>query len=329
MTRTCFSGAGRLLLATALALSLPPAGGSAGDIPGSCSGTVSGMVISDAGLPLSGATITGLSFQCCGGAEPSGFLHPEERPELATAVSADDGRFTLSGLPCGRWYVSAHRGDQRLPESLAVDLEADTVQHLRLHLAPTQVLSGRVRSGGRSIAGVAVTAWAVLTGGSLVIAPRVAVGDDRGCFEISLLPAEATEAVVLLEAEGEFAVVRRVAIREELDIRLDPPYGHLHVELPLGWQHTSGVSRLVLVDGGGQVLPLVWLRSSWFLGASGGDAGTLIPPPLAPGRWRLGLVTPGSAEVSSELASFELVGGRLTRLRLPNSNRGRTTTVGQ
>lgn len=208
-----------LALAAVLARQAQPARDAAGP-PTLGSGSVSGLVVTDEETPrpVRRAVVT----LAGGGLRPS-----------RSAITDDDGRFTIGGLPDGRFTLTASRaafitsayGARRpgRPGTPIVIQSGAAVRDLAVRLWRGAVVAGAVRDvGGEPARGVPVQALAARkrpSGGLLTLSNNGALTNDRGEFRIfglepgsyvvvARLTSSSTPSVELAEAQMEAALAR-------------------------------------------------------------------------------------------------------------------------
>ncbi|MFF0456907.1 MFS transporter [Nocardia africana] len=132
------------------------------------SGELSGIVTEGPGRPLAGVTVT---------------LTDRRGEVVGAAVTGADGAYACHGIVAGTYTLVAVAGHRR-PDATTLTVPATGVLRHDIELAPTAVLSGRVRSERGPVAHAHV---AVLDSGGTVVAAALTDGDGR--YRIDDLPA--------------------------------------------------------------------------------------------------------------------------------------------
>ncbi|WP_084461856.1 MFS transporter, partial [Nocardia kruczakiae] len=132
------------------------------------SGELSGIVTEGPGRPLAGVTVT---------------LTDRRGEVVGAAVTGADGAYACHGIVAGIYTLVAVAGHRR-PDAATLTVPETGVLRYDIELAPTAVLSGRVRSARGPVAHAHV---AVLDSGGAVVAAALTDGDGR--YRIDDLPA--------------------------------------------------------------------------------------------------------------------------------------------
>ncbi|PPJ21845.1 MFS transporter [Nocardia nova] len=135
-------------------------------LPGA--GELSGIVTEGPGRPLAGVTVT---------------LTDRRGEVVGAAVTGADGAYACHGIVAGTYTLVAVTGHRR-PDAITLTVPATGMLRYDIDLAPTAVLSGRVRSERGPVAHAHV---AVLDSGGTVVA--AALTDPDGRYRIDDLPA--------------------------------------------------------------------------------------------------------------------------------------------
>ncbi|MBF4999241.1 DHA2 family efflux MFS transporter permease subunit [Nocardia sp. BSTN01] len=132
------------------------------------SGELSGIVTEGPGRPLAGVTVT---------------LTDRRGEVVGAAVTGADGAYACHGIVAGTYTLVAVAGHRR-PDATTLTVPETGMLRYDIELAPTAVLSGRVRSERGPVAHAHVT---VLDSGGAVVAAALTDGDGR--YRIDDLPA--------------------------------------------------------------------------------------------------------------------------------------------
>ncbi|WP_063012138.1 MFS transporter [Nocardia nova] len=131
-------------------------------------GELSGIVTEGPGRPLADVTVT---------------LTDRRGEVVGAAVTGPDGAYACHGIVAGTYTLVAVAGHRR-PDATTLTVPATGMLRYDIELAPTAVLSGRVRSERGPVAHAHV---AVLDSGGTVVAAALTDGDGR--YRIDDLPA--------------------------------------------------------------------------------------------------------------------------------------------
>lgn len=182
-----------------LAIPLAPAGRIRRDFVLAPEAVLAGRVLSTDGSPIASARVA-LDLT-----KPEASVSPERGVSIA-AVTDDQGRFRITGIPTGKYRVAA-ASSRSVVAPVAVTLDAGDSRDIELRATSTGIVRGRVIARGRPVAGVTVAAGneAAIsqTDGSFVLA-RVPVGD----IELATTPYRRTSgAIHVVEGDGNGAEI--------------------------------------------------------------------------------------------------------------------------
>ncbi len=263
--------------------------------------SVVGVVVDGKGRPVAGVTVT---------ASPA---RPKRSRSVPRSETDGEGRFRLVGLHNELYHVQAKRGGVA-SEVSKIDLGSGVgAGELRLVLAPSRVVDGRVlTSQGEGLGGAEVRFEA---GGRSPLSTST-ISDWSGAFSLNL-PEDAVDAVVLVFAPSQllWSECVRLEMAEELVIQLPPlPGGTLLLETR--WQPdlppVSGGRPFVVSDRGGVFdmgTLLYWQRRKSGSGSSDASGTrTIAVPAVAPGSYAF-VWSPGQIwELSAAACSGAFLG---------------------
>jgi len=164
-------------------------------------GSVSGLVTKPGGTePLSGATVI-LSPVASQAALPAGVILspdvPSQNPRLLTAISEDDGRFTVNNIEPGDYrlevqsprYGGVAYGQRKPngPGAILTIAPGQRLSDLKVSMVPTGAISGRVTGpGGEPVANANVQALknVYLDGKRVLSVVQTTTTDDRGEYRL-------------------------------------------------------------------------------------------------------------------------------------------------
>ncbi|MEM9595380.1 MAG: carboxypeptidase-like regulatory domain-containing protein [Acidobacteriota bacterium] len=241
-----------------------------------------------------GFTVTGTVLF---GGEPL----PESRVSLAgldidqeRSVTTDHaGTFRIDDLPPGGYRLGIANAAEQLVHNRKLRIEAH--RHLNLELGGAEV-SGRVRAGGRGLAGALVILEGRPKGDDAV--PFLVTGDTAsdGTFHLPRVPSGSFRLTARSDGYGQAETELRVKPGEAqtlLDLELEPTPG-LVIEVTLAGGAPPQAVHLHVADSAGRP----------FLGESRrpGADGRVHFPTVPPGIWRIGIGAPGAASAWAEVS---------------------------
>jgi uncharacterized surface anchored protein len=209
---------------------------------------IAGTVLNaETGKPVRGATVAVLAL--------------EDSSSIGTAQSSDDGRFSIAGLPSGKYqltaskrgYSTAFYNEHEQFNSAVVTGAGQDTGNLAFRLVPGAVLRGVVTGdGGDPVAGAQAMLFAKPNGhapGERIVLTETAVTDDTGTYEFSNL--RAGEYLLAVKAEPWYAMHRAMG-RSRRDTA-SPANAALDVAFPITYfdstTEEASASPIVLAGG--------------------------------------------------------------------------------
>lgn len=258
---------------------------------------LSGRVVNGDGEPVAGAHV---AARIKGTDERPPAVRPDD---AVRAASAEDGRFTLRGLPADARLTAVARRPGFLPAHGDHDLTAAADRPLVLVLRPARAATGRVVDpDDRPLAGVRVTARPATAGGGGDAVETVS-GED-GSFTFPHLPAAEVD---LHAAAGGFAPVRVRGVEvdggpaaADLGTLVLAPGAALHgrVSTPAGEPVAGARLWVAEADGRPPEVVLNGIEETPPTGESGADGSFRVPDLAAGRRHHLHAAAPGRLAAS-------------------------------
>jgi hypothetical protein len=194
-------------------------------------GAIRGVVLAKrTGTPIEGASI---SYRQAGDValyeedssdRPSGDLYIyKDRNEYSSAKSDSNGLFALEGVNEGTVVLTASHESYAPAARKGIQVQAGTVQEVRIEMSQGGSLQGRAMHGGKPAGGAKITVLADAGSGAGAEDQfgRFTAADGDGKFALDRLPAGAYTVTVSFDREGWNALQRRTTISEGEVTRLD------------------------------------------------------------------------------------------------------------
>lgn len=264
-------------------------------------------------------------------------------PPVARATTDKEGRFQMSNLPDGRYYLVpltpayfASSEDQMIASGKPVTIiKGETLEGIELKLFPGGVITGRVTTaGGQPVIGQSVYVRATNPRAMRQLPSTMSNDlrfktDDRGIYRIYGLPAGRFTVSVLSRAPGAGWVFHPGVTEEPRAVQVDVVAGGVVENIDIKFPPRTRVYEVtgrVVDEATGQPIPgisvgrsVLEANSNRAVSMIGGqpvdERGGFRIPDLAPGRYAV-YVAIGGGEYYSDEAIFEVIDQDVTGLEI-------------